>query len=175
MKRMIIGALLALALILSSQQRASAWVKANFSVGLNWTVEGGGNCFFWGLWRSAPLNCPYPYPYPGLANHGFGYPWAGYGNAGAGAGAADGRTGLFARRRAANAPAAAAAPNILPPAAPATAPSTPPPAITTTPTTRQVGYTKTQPQPARPSYSSPGVVGYGITPGFQAPSYWYGD
>jgi hypothetical protein len=162
MKRMTIGAVLALALICCSQQRASAWVKSNFNVGLNWTLEGGGNCFIWGLWRSSPYPGPGPYPWPGLANHGWGYPWPGY------ARATGARTPLLARR---NAPAAA--PNTVP-AAPIP-PSAQPPAISTAPTARQVGYTKTQPQTYSYQGRSPGVVGVGITPGFQAPSYWYGD
>ena len=54
MKRMIVAAVLALAALAGSQQRASAWVKWNFTAGINWCYEGGGNSILWGAYQSSP-------------------------------------------------------------------------------------------------------------------------
>jgi len=53
MKKMMLVALLGLGLVLTSGQRASAWSKVNFGVGLNLGWEGGGNNLLFGLFRGA--------------------------------------------------------------------------------------------------------------------------
>src|SRR5437763_1735249 len=78
-KFLMIGAL-ALGLAAVSGQEASAWIKCNFSVGLNWSWESGNNSFLWGLWTSgqAPgyptdaFNGTYaaPSPYAGMMGGG---------------------------------------------------------------------------------------------------------
>ena len=52
MKKLTIAGALALGLVLTFQQEASAWMKwgINFGIGLNY--EGGNNNWFWGLVRS---------------------------------------------------------------------------------------------------------------------------
>ena len=54
MKRMIVAGLLALAALVGSQDRASAWVKWNFNAGINMNYEGGGNSILWGLYQTSP-------------------------------------------------------------------------------------------------------------------------
>ena len=51
MKKMLLVTLLGLGLVLTSGQRASAWSKSNFGVGLNIGYEGGGNSVFWGMFK----------------------------------------------------------------------------------------------------------------------------
>jgi hypothetical protein len=53
MKKMMLVALLGLGLVLTSGQRASAWSKVNFGVGLNLGWEGGGNSILCGLFKGA--------------------------------------------------------------------------------------------------------------------------
>lgn len=63
MKKMLLVALLGLGLVLASGQRASAWSKYSFGVGLNCGYEGGGNSVLWGLFRGEqpPVGyCPEP-------------------------------------------------------------------------------------------------------------------
>jgi hypothetical protein len=70
MKRLLIAGFLATALTLTafSQQQASAWCKVNFSAGVNYSFESGGNCLFWGMFKGSD--------YPGC-----GYdPGCGYGS-----------------------------------------------------------------------------------------------
>ena len=54
MKRMIVAGLLALAALVGTQQKASAWCRWNFNAGINWNYEGGGNSLLWGLYQSSP-------------------------------------------------------------------------------------------------------------------------
>jgi hypothetical protein len=51
MKKMLLVALLGLGLVLASEQRASAWSKYNFGVGLNVGYEGGGNSVLFGMFK----------------------------------------------------------------------------------------------------------------------------
>ncbi len=53
MKRLAFG-VAAVALVLASQQQASAWSKFNFGVGLNVGWQGGGNSVLWGVLKGAP-------------------------------------------------------------------------------------------------------------------------
>ena len=86
MKKLLWAAALALAAVMASQQTASAWSEFKFSAGVNMGWVGGGNRFFWGLYRSAPYpggqdlppvinvvpggNGGYPaYPYPAYDGH----------------------------------------------------------------------------------------------------------
>src|SRR5437016_5763590 len=43
MKKMLLACLVAVGLVAVCEQRASAWTKFNFGVGLNLSYEGGGN------------------------------------------------------------------------------------------------------------------------------------
>jgi hypothetical protein len=73
MKRYLVACALAVTLVAMADQQASAWSKANFSVGLTYNREASENNFFWGLFR----NGPHPYA---SANSGYGY--GGYGGNG---------------------------------------------------------------------------------------------
>jgi hypothetical protein len=81
MKKLFVASVLALGLVMASQQTASAWSEFKFSAGVNLGWVGGGNRILWGAYHSAP------YPggqdlgpfFPGLAaaannNQYFGYP-----------------------------------------------------------------------------------------------------
>jgi hypothetical protein len=87
MKRMAILSLLALSVILASEQRASAWCRFKFGIGLNISYEGSGNTFLWGLCKGGPnpnlspdgvppVDGGYPAPYPayspGIVPDGYG-------------------------------------------------------------------------------------------------------
>ena len=73
MNRILTLGVLALGLILGSQQQASAWCNFKFGAGVNWNYQSGNNCFLWGLCRSGeipgpeffgsccPSGCPSPY------------------------------------------------------------------------------------------------------------------
>ena len=70
MKKFLMIGALALGLAAVSGQEASAWIKCNFSVGLNWSWESGNNSFLWGLWSSGQVP-----GYPSdLGTLGVGYP-----------------------------------------------------------------------------------------------------
>jgi hypothetical protein len=77
MKKMMVAALLALAVTASARQEASAWSKFNFGVGLNLSYETTGSCFGWGF-NCAPNPPPCGYgacpSYPAYA----GYPAYGF-------------------------------------------------------------------------------------------------
>jgi hypothetical protein len=51
-KKILVLGVMAVALLAVSQQRASAWIKCNFSIGLNFSFESGNNCWFWGLFQN---------------------------------------------------------------------------------------------------------------------------
>jgi hypothetical protein len=57
MKRFLIACSLALAVSAISGQKASAWTKWNFNIGLNISREAAENNFLWGFFR----NGPHPY------------------------------------------------------------------------------------------------------------------
>jgi hypothetical protein len=66
MKKILVASVLALALVAGTQQPASAWCSAKFSIGLNYEYSGGNNNFFWGLYKS------------GQVPEGYGAPMGGY-------------------------------------------------------------------------------------------------
>jgi hypothetical protein len=145
-KFLTIGAL-ALGLAAVSQQEASAWIKCNFSVGLNWSWESGNNSFLWGAWTSGQVpgyptdayngHHAAPSPYAGMM--GGAVPYADHGGY-----APHGGSGFVA----------------------------PPPGQTPEPPTHKNGSTSA---PASAYYGSNGYqpVGYYQTPAsyYQAPSY----
>jgi hypothetical protein len=62
MKRFLMGCTLAVALLAMSEQKASAWSKFNFGVGLNIGWEKADNSWLWGFYRNGPV--------PGSDGHG---------------------------------------------------------------------------------------------------------
>src|SRR5215216_2694688 len=54
MRQILIGCLAATAVLLLSQQKASAWCSFNFSTGVNMSWQSGGCRVLWGLVESAP-------------------------------------------------------------------------------------------------------------------------
>jgi hypothetical protein len=75
MKKLLVTAVLALAVTAASQGKASAWSEFHMSLGFNISYRGGGNCFLWGLYQTSPYpGCPGGYcAWPGCG-HGYGYP-----------------------------------------------------------------------------------------------------
>ena len=55
MKKILAFGLVALALVLATQQQASAWSKFNFGVGLNVGWQGGGNSVLFGMDLTASM------------------------------------------------------------------------------------------------------------------------
>ncbi len=145
MKKMMLAAALAVAVMGSTQERASAACKFNFSAGFNLSFEtSGGSCSFLGFQRQSnpfpcgPAGCA---AYPGYG----GYPgYAGYA----------GYPGYAADPGYAAAPAPVAA---VPTAQPA-------PQAQASPV-RQAAY----------YYNSYAAPNYSVSPGYAAPSYWYGE
>jgi hypothetical protein len=100
MKKVLLGGIAALAVVLATDRPASAWINSKFSVGLNWAYQSGGNNLLWGLFRNgqppgpeaygnghhAPPFQVAPFPYfggvPNGAPHG-GNAYGSYGNDGA--------------------------------------------------------------------------------------------
>src|SRR5207302_9215078 len=70
MKRYLVACVLALALVAMADQKASAWSKFNFNVGLNVSREASDNSFLWGLIRNGQH--PYAQAYGG-GGGGYGY------------------------------------------------------------------------------------------------------
>jgi hypothetical protein len=79
MKRFLVVSSLALAVVLMAEQKASAWSKFNFNIGLNLSREAAENNFFWGLYRNGP------HPFAQQQGQG-GYGQGGYGQGGYGQG-----------------------------------------------------------------------------------------
>jgi hypothetical protein len=76
MKKFLALGALALAVAAFPQQKASAWINNNFSIGLNWTSQRGGNNLLWGVFRNGQPggcdlpNCPAHYY---AVQHGYDY------------------------------------------------------------------------------------------------------
>ena len=156
MNKLIVAGALALGLVLTAQQEASAWTKWSVNVGVSIHYEGGNNNFLWGMFRSGqvpgyPTDVCMDGPFGGVAaapyiDPGYAYGYAAY-------------------------PAHdSAAPVTTEP------PVAPPPAKTGT----QAIYYPNQPAAYYPnagSYQYP-AYGYSYGSGYgyaqQVPSYWYG-
>jgi hypothetical protein len=54
MKKLMAASVLALLVLASSQQSASAWCHCKFGVGLNFEFSSGNNCCLWGAFRNGP-------------------------------------------------------------------------------------------------------------------------
>lgn len=55
MKKLLTAGIIAMALVVSTQQQASAWCKWNFSAGVSLSYEGGNNNLMWGLLRNGQV------------------------------------------------------------------------------------------------------------------------
>jgi len=75
MKRIPCTAVMALGLMLASQQQASAYCKFNFGVGLNLGWEGANNSVLWGVLKGGPGPGMSDGSYPAFAA---GYPSGGH-------------------------------------------------------------------------------------------------
>jgi hypothetical protein len=88
MKKFLFIGALALAVAAFLQQHVYAWKCANFSVGLNWSYQSGGNNLLWGLYRNGqPGGCDLPncpvFNYAmqhGYQPNGGGYGYPSFGN-----------------------------------------------------------------------------------------------
>jgi hypothetical protein len=173
----MIGAL-ALGLAAVSVQEASAWIKCNFSVGLNWSWESGNNSILWGAFANGQVpGYPTDFSHTGFTTVPNPYAMMGggpvpYGDHGGYA--PHGGNGFVA-----------------PPPGQTAEPPTGKNGTAAPTTTSQYGASGYQPvgyyqTPASyyqaPSYSSPssgyygsqGSYGYGSYGNYQVPSYWYG-
>jgi hypothetical protein len=83
MKKILVASALALALAAGTQQPASAWCSAKFSIGLNCEFSSGNNNLLWGLFKNGQVPDGYgggplgefyaPVPTP-VGPHGFTAP-----------------------------------------------------------------------------------------------------
>ena len=146
MKRLAIAGVLALGILACSQQRASAWSKFCFNVGLNISYESSGFCFSSCCNFYSP---PCPYGGPGFSGFG-GYPAYGHDTYAA---------------YPSYAPAAPSAPFTAPKPNPASGSAAP--GATSYAGTQPVNYSYY----GQGGYNY-GYGGYSPT-AFQAPSYWY--
>jgi hypothetical protein len=70
MKRYLVACGLALALLAMADQKASAWTKTQFSIGLHYSREASENKTLWGLFYNGP--------HPAVtSDHGNGYGYGG--------------------------------------------------------------------------------------------------
>lgn len=67
MKRFLVYTIAALAILASIENKASAWSKCHFNIGMNFTREAADNSFLWGLYR----NGPHPFAHGGGHNPGY--------------------------------------------------------------------------------------------------------
>ncbi len=84
MKRFLVACAAVAALLAVADQKASAWTKFNFNVGLNMSYETADTNLLWGLFRSGP----HPFAQQGQDPYGYGGYWNG-GHANAGQGGAN--------------------------------------------------------------------------------------
>lgn len=64
MKKFLAASLVAIALIASTQQQASAWVKWNFGFNFDVGYSSGGNSLLWGAWQNGQVPNPYGFDMP---------------------------------------------------------------------------------------------------------------
>ncbi len=183
MKKFLTIGVLALVLLALPRQQASAWIKCNFSVGLNFNFESGNNCWLWGAFRNGQVpgyptdagchgnngnNGIYPYASPfGGSGIGSDYGYNGY----------EGDPG-------------AAAHGAVPTGASQSPPQTNPPPVakgndSQTTSRGNAGYQPVGYRPQYPNYyQNSGYYGYGAGSYQQpwgsygtagVPSYWYGN
>lgn len=69
MKKLTIASLLALGLVLTSQQQAPAWVNFKGGIGLNFEFSSGGNSLLWGAVRGAQPSGPQFHGYAPPMDH----------------------------------------------------------------------------------------------------------
>ena len=152
MNKLIVAGALALGLVLTAQQEASAWTKWSVNVGVSIHYEGGNNNFFWGMFRSGQVP-GYPtdvcmdgvfggYPPAAYIDPGYGYGYPAYPDHGD----------------------------------PAPTTSEPPTAKPAPKTSTQAIYYPNQPAAYYPNAGSYQYPAYGSSYGYaqQVPSYWYG-
>jgi hypothetical protein len=164
----MVAGFLALGLVLSSQQQASAWSKWSFNAGISVNYEGGNNSALWGMFRSGQVP-GYPTDvWQGFCAPQFGYP--GYG----GFGGYGGYGGYAVPYDHAAAPSGQQT-------QPATGPGTTQPQQNNKGETQAVYYNNYNRQPTgnyyptnNYQYSNYGYSGYGYG-NYQVPSYWYGN
>src|SRR5215471_8547610 len=60
MKKSVTLAILALAMLAMTEQKAAAWTQVKFGFGANFSLIGGGNRILWGAFCSSPVPCGYP-------------------------------------------------------------------------------------------------------------------
>ncbi len=176
MKKFLTIGALALGLAAFSQQEASAWIKCNFSIGLNWSWEAGNNNYFWGMIRTGQVP-GYPTDYQQSAHVPTPSPYAGMMGAAPPMVYGDGH-------------APHGAPGFTPPPPQTVEP--PAGKAPAQPTTTTSQYYNTGYQPVgyqapsyyqAPNYNTPsynyygyqGYYGYGSYSNHQVPSYWYGS
>jgi hypothetical protein len=168
--KLIVAGALALGLVLTAQQEASAWSKWSFGAGIWANGESGNNNYLWGAFRSGQVP-GYPTDvYQGLGSYGAGGPPAGPGYAG---GPAFGGYGGGYPDYPMHAGSGPVAPTMTEP------PLAQPAAKTNT---QAVYYPNSGYQPAAyypntGSYQYPNYganYGYGYGYAQQVPSYWYG-
>lgn len=77
MKKLMILGTLALALVLASEQSASAWSNIKFGAGVNLHWQTGDNNILWGVLRNGQI--PHPGGYGGYGGgYGYGHPGGGF-------------------------------------------------------------------------------------------------
>jgi hypothetical protein len=155
MKRFLVACSLALAVVSMADQKAMAWKKFNFNIGMNISSEAAENNFLWGAFR----NGPHPFAQGG---HGGGYGAGGYGPGGYGPGGYGGADPLQYY----NPLPQGGAPNNLPFPQQSTPAQNSPSGQQGTGAaqgTQRVGYSYYNSYP----YNSTGY--------YQVPSYWYGN
>jgi hypothetical protein len=164
MKRFLIACSLSLALIATSNQKASAWKKWNFNVGLNLSHEAAENNLLWGLYRNGPHPFAQQGAQGGYGQGGYGQGGPGYGVPGAYGQAGFDPSGGYGMPGYNQMPSATGA-------APATLPA---PVQSTPVQSLPSGNSQTSPV----SYNVPQQAGYNYnwpTSNYYAPYYWYKD
>src|SRR5262245_22685467 len=80
MKRFLVVGVVALGVVLATQQQAPAWINFKMGVGLNWHWQSGGNNILWGVFHDGqPPGPDYNGGHP-YHNGGHPYPNGGHDN-----------------------------------------------------------------------------------------------
>jgi hypothetical protein len=179
MKRLLVGSLLALALLLGSRQQASAYFKSQFGVGLQWNIECGGNKLAWGLYSSQPMpggGGAWPGMYPSFGM-GSGYGYGGYPMADAYTAPSTAPATVTPAPANSSTPAAATVPSAVKPVGSSAATRQVNYSYETAPSYNYGGYNYGGYNYGGYNYGNYGSTGYnyGYGYGYQTPSYWYGN